>query len=126
MVGCVVTSDLPEYSLGFYNDTGTQITDSRADWHADGIAHFDGGGVLSPGADKVSHRDPRPIPSKTTVTWKTVDGKAHIQEVEVAKLVADPPKFSGTIYFKFTADDHVTVIPLNSEKGSFRLCREAR
>lgn len=110
--GCSVAHESPEYSLGFYNHTAAQIDGSRVDWQVDGIAHFDGGGVLGPRSDAVSHQDPRPIPAEVTVTWKTVDGKAHSQRVAVAKLIPNPPTFSGTVYFIFDPDGSVRVAPL--------------
>jgi hypothetical protein len=72
--------------------------------------------VLSPDAEGASDAQPRPIPEKATVRWKTADGKAHGKDVEVAKLIADPPNFSGTIYFKFTADGSVAVVPLTYDE----------
>lgn len=116
LAGCAVWHDSPEYSLGFYNDTANQIDDSRVDWRVNHIAHFDGGGVLVSEGEAVSHQDPRPIPAEVTVTWKTADGKAHSQRAAVAKLIRDPAKFSGTIYFKFTADGKVEVIPITYEE----------
>ena len=110
--GCALESDSPEYTMGFHNETTTRIADARVDWHERGVAHYDGGGELVPDQDKVSHQDPRPIPRNATVTWKTADGKAHSQEVEIARLIADPTKFSGTIYFKFLKDNRVSVVPM--------------
>jgi hypothetical protein len=102
----------PGYSTGFYNDTGAQITATRADWIAGGVSHYDEAGVLSPNAEKATDGQPRPIPEKATVTWATADGNKHSKDVNVAKLIADPARFSGTIYFQFTADGQVIVVPL--------------
>lgn len=111
-LGCTVDHDSPEYSLGFYNHTAAQINGTRADWQVDGRSHYDEGGVLPPSIDKVSHQDPRPIPSRATVTWKTADGKSHSQQVAVGTLIPDPAKFSGTIYFVFDPDGSVRAVPL--------------
>lgn len=102
----------PEYSVGFYNATGGDITDARADWQAGGRAYHESLMILSVGAEGAAGEQPRPIPESAAVTWKTADGKVHNAVVAVAKLIADPPGFAGTIYFKFGAEGGVTVVPL--------------
>jgi len=110
--GCDARKAEPGYSIGFYNDTDATLTNTRADWHANGAAHHEEAGFLSPHAEKASDGEPQPIPEKANINWKTADGKVHSREVEIAKLIANPRQFSGTIYFKFTADGGVTVVPL--------------
>jgi hypothetical protein len=112
LTSCSGPPGAPEYSVGFYNDTPGELTETRADWRVNGIAHHDEAGVLSPGAEKASDEQPRPIPERATVTWRTADGKAHSKDVEVAKLIGDPSSFSGTVYFKFMADGNVAAVPL--------------
>lgn len=112
VVGCRLACGSPEYSMGFYDDTLTEITACRVEWQAGGHAEHEDLGILSPRETAVSHQQPRPIPAKATVKWKTADGKPHIQEVEIAKLIVNVPQFAGTIYFKFIADDRVIVVPM--------------
>jgi hypothetical protein len=45
---------------------------------------------MDPGADAVFSDEPRPIPQKATVSWKTGDGMVHHQEVEVSGSVENP------------------------------------
>ena len=110
---CSRRSNAPEYSLGYYNDTGAQITDVRSDWHAGGAAFHDEAGVLGVGGSgKASHEQPRPIPEKAVISWKTADGGAHAKEVAVAPLLDHPETFTGTIFFKFTVAGDVKVVPM--------------
>jgi hypothetical protein len=115
-LGCGILFRSPEYSIGGYNDTATQIADSRVDWQSEGQHHHEDIGILSPREGKLYGQEPRPLPDKATLRWTTSDGAPHRQEIEIAKLIADPPKFSGTIYFKFTADGRVIVIPLTYDE----------
>lgn len=110
--GCGKGNGGPPYGMGFHNETTATITDTRVDWTSDRGAFNDGAGILAAGADGTTSSDPRPIPLKATVTWKTADGKPHSQVVEVANLIPEPAKFSGTIYFKFMSDGSVKVVPL--------------
>jgi hypothetical protein len=103
----------PEYSFGYYNDTGVEITDVRLSWLANQVTHQDGAGVLGTGGSgAASHEQPRPIPEKATVAWKTADGTGHSKDVAVVEAVVDPSNFSGTIFFKFTAAGDVKVVPI--------------
>jgi hypothetical protein len=112
-VSCNRLSGPPEYSFGYYNDAGAEITDVRSDWRAKGTAYHDEAGILGVGGSgKASHEQPRPIPEKATVAWKTADGTGHSKDVAVVEAVVDPSNFSGTIFFKFTAAGDVKVVPI--------------
>jgi hypothetical protein len=106
----------PEYSIGFFNATDGHISEARADWQTGGVAKQQEGGVMNAGADAVFHEQPRPIPQKATVSWRTSDTTMHHSDVEVSKLIADPATFSGTVYFKIAADGSVKVVPLTYEE----------
>ena len=112
-VGCGMP---PEYGIAFKNDTPAYIKNARVDWQEKPWIWHETAGVLRPNADKGMGQEPRPIPRKATVTWTDADGKPHAQDVEVAKLVTDPPRFSGTIYFRINPDATVTVVPLTYDQ----------
>ena len=109
---------VPEYSLGFYNATGRELTGVHVTWVADGVPYRVGAGILIPTAKAVSHFAPDPIPPRVTVWWRTPDGEdgedgeGHSREVEVASKVPDLRSFTGTVWFKFTADG-VEVVPMS-------------
>jgi hypothetical protein len=113
---CARGPDGPEYSIGFFNDTPGQIDNARADWKVDGAARHQEGGVMDPSVEAVFHQVARPIPGRAAISWKTGDGMVHRREVEVSKLIADPAKFSGTVYFKIAADGSVKAVPLTYDE----------
>jgi hypothetical protein len=118
----------PEYSDGFYNATGQELTGVHITWVADGVPYRVGAGILGPGGTgKVSHFAPDPIPPRVTVWWRTADGEEHSRELEVASRVPDLKTFTGTIWFKFTAEaaGGVEVVPM-SEDDKLERIRQKR
>lgn len=107
----------PAYSINFVNDSPGQIREVRADWQANGVARHEGAvAMMNPGIEAGFSDEPRPIPEKATVSWITADGIAHRREVEVSKLIRDPARFAGIVYFKIVGDGDVKAVPLTREE----------
>jgi|SRR5665213_1121774 len=109
-----------DYDFGFYNGTKVKIDKETMRWKANGRAQMIGGSVLDPDAKSGSSNPDNfpvaPPPKKAIVTWQTKpDGKEHRQEIEIAKLVPEGAKFSGTIWIKFT-DKGVKVVVLTFDE----------
>jgi hypothetical protein len=113
-IGC--QSNSPEYSIGFYNDDPAMVTAGRVDWRIDGGDRHELMGRLAPAELAVSHSIQRPIPPTATVTWQTADGRTHSVKVDVAKNMADPRHFSGTVFFKILPAGTVRVVPLTYDE----------
>ena len=113
-VGC--QSNSPEYSVGFFNDGSSLITDGRVDWRIGSTDRHELLGNVGSEGWKVTHSVLRPIPDVATVTWQTADGRTHRANVDVAKKIADPRHFSGTVFFKILADGTVRVVPLTYDE----------
>lgn len=114
--GCHRSAELPQYKMAFVNATSGHISDARADWVVGGVASEAEAGQENPGVSKVELLRPQSVPRKTTVSWRTADGVGHRQEVEVERLVPDPSRFGGTIFFKITENGKVTVVPLTDDQ----------
>lgn len=115
-------AQVPEYVLGFANATGSETADVRLRWKVDGVDVQHDGRSLPPDGQDELHSLSDPIPATGTIFWETADGKQHQQDIEVAKRVPDIEHFSGTLWFKITADG-VVVVPLTDEETR-RLVRE--
>jgi hypothetical protein len=114
--------EVTRYSLGFANATVSETGRVRLLWKVDGVDVQHNGRSLPPEGQDEMHSFSDPIPEKGTILWDTPDGKQHRQEVEVAKRVPDIQHFSGTLWFKITADG-VVVVPLTKEE-TLRRVRE--
>ena len=101
----------PHYAFGFSNATVADINDVCVDWVESERAWHDSAGIIAPGSNKRNNGEPDPIPQKGTISWKTVDGKVHRQEVLIASQIPHIARFSGDIWFKIT-DAGVQVIPM--------------
>jgi hypothetical protein len=117
VVGC--QSNSPEYSIGFFNDNPDLISASRVDWRIGGNDRRELLGNVGSHGWKVTHSVLRPIPPTVTVTWQTADGRTHNAHVDLAKTMADPVHFSGTVFFKVMADGSVRVVPLMYDEISY-------
>ncbi|HZL37065.1 MAG TPA: hypothetical protein VFC78_17225 [Tepidisphaeraceae bacterium] len=109
-----------DYDYWFYNGTKITIDNATMRWKANGRAQMVGGSILHPGGKSGSGNPDNfpvaPPPKKATVTWQTKpDGKEHQQDIEIAKLVPEGAKFSGTIWIKFT-DKGVKVVVLTFDE----------
>jgi hypothetical protein len=91
------------------------MTEVHSRWHENDFDYHDGAGKLSAGATKITSMAPDPIPRQVTITWRTHDGKAHEQTLQVAANVPHIDSFSGTIFFKIT-DAGVVLVPLTDKQ----------
>ena len=68
------------------------------------------------GAEKSDHEETNPIPIRGTVSWRSMDGVTHRQDVEIARTIRDVPGFDGTIWFKITPNE-VEVHPVTDAES---------
>lgn len=108
----------PEYDWGFYNATTKPLNEVAIDCVINGIAYHDGDPDPLPpdlkheGDSTIRTWGPDPMPARVTVSWRTADGKKHKQDVEVASTIQDLGHFTGIVYFKFTPEGGVKVVPI--------------
>ena len=89
------------YSTAFANDTDVMFHDVKAT-RADDQVLWAIAGMLCAGGEEMSNDVPDPIPVRVIVSWKTPDGLAHEQSVELAGKIPNAASFTGGIWFVFT------------------------
>jgi hypothetical protein len=101
---CQTVSSVPKYSVIIKNGTANTFAGASVNYGA----FESGGGYIPPGNEKGYEFVPVSIPEKATVVWRTMDGTAHEQIVDVLKVL--PNGFhDGDIIFTVKEDGHVTV-----------------
>ena len=105
---------LPDYDNSFWNVTSARIDDVRITWQANGKTVVQSPGDIDPATYHYVGQSmaaaPLPIPEIVSVSWKTADGKAHEQTVNVASRIPDIKHFDGSIFYKFSAEG-VAIVP---------------
>jgi len=111
LIGCG-SGGRPRYSAAVKNETGEKIEVVDLLF---GEFKCAPGGYLAPNGFAFDVDVPCPVPEKARIDWKTIDGKAHTQEVEVLPLM---PKAMDhvTIFFVIRNDGSVGVTPLTREE----------
>ena len=106
LAGCATLR--PSYTVVIENSTGEEIRDAHVSW--DGFESV--GGVMGPGS-RASHAFvDLTVPGRAWVRWRTADGVAHRELVEVPAYV--PRRFEGDLIFGIFRDGRVEVRAENS------------
>ena len=98
IAGCTSPFRHPYYRWGLTNGGSESVRD--VDFHAG--REFAGSGEVRPGLGAATNGPGfNPIPEVGTITWESLDGTKHQQQVVIAKNVPDIEHFKGTIFFRF-------------------------